>query len=61
MLPNQAMTPLFEAAAEATEEAIVNALLAAGTVTGADGITAHGLTAELLTEALAELRSEAPR
>jgi D-aminopeptidase len=61
MLPNQAMTPLFEAAAEATEEAIVNALLAAGTVTGADDITAHGLTGELLTEALAELRSEAPR
>ena len=55
MLPNPAMTPLFEAAAEATEEAIVNALLAAGTVTGADGITAHGLTPALLTEALLEL------
>jgi D-aminopeptidase len=55
MVPNDVMTPLFEAAAEATEEAIVNALLAAGTVTGADGITAHGLTPALLTEALLEL------
>jgi D-aminopeptidase len=55
MLPTARMTALFEAAAEATEEAIINALLAAGTVTGRDGVTAHGLTAELLTGALAEL------
>jgi D-aminopeptidase len=55
VLPNPAMTPLFEAAADATEEAIVNALLAAGTVTGADGVTAHGLTPELLGDALAVL------
>jgi D-aminopeptidase len=55
MLPSARMTALFEAAAEATEEAILNALLAAGTLTGPDGITAHGLTGALLTEALAEL------
>ena len=36
---------LFTAAVDATEEAIVNALLAAGTVTGANGVTAHGLDA----------------
>jgi D-aminopeptidase len=52
---NDAMTPLFEAAAEATEEAILNALLAAGTMTGRDGITAHGLEPELLRRALAEV------
>ena len=39
------MTPLFHAAAE---EAILNALLAAGDMTGRDGITAHDLTPELL-------------
>jgi D-aminopeptidase len=50
------MTPLFYAAAEATEEAILNALLAAGTVTGRDGITAQGLTPDLLLGALDEAR-----
>ena len=55
-IPNEAMTPLFYAAAEATEEAIVNALLAAGTVTGRDGVTAHGLTPDLLLGALDEAR-----
>ena len=44
---------LFQAAVEATEEAIVNALLAAGTMTGADGITAHGLEGERVVEIMA--------
>ncbi len=57
MVPSERMTPLFYAAAEATEEAILNALLAAGTVTGRDGITAHGLTPDLLLGALDEARS----
>ena len=56
MLPNERMTPLFHAAAEATEAAIVNALLAAGTVTGRDGVTARGLEPELLVSALDEAR-----
>ena len=51
------MTALFDAAAEATEEAILNALLAAETMTGRDGITAYGLDPELLLRALSELRS----
>jgi D-aminopeptidase len=59
MVTNEYMTPLFQAAAEATEEAILNALLAAGDMTGRDGITAHGLTPELLLGALEEAR--APR
>jgi D-aminopeptidase len=37
------MSPLFWAVIEATEEAIVNALVAARTMTGRDGITAHAL------------------
>ncbi|HEX2183809.1 MAG TPA: P1 family peptidase [Rubrobacteraceae bacterium] len=56
-IPGAAMTPLFYAAAEATEEAILNALLAAGTMTGRDGITAHGLAPDLLLGALDEARS----
>jgi D-aminopeptidase len=55
MLPDARMSPLFEAAAEATEEAILNSLLAAGTMTGRDGITAHGLDGEVLLAALDEL------
>ena len=57
MVTNEYMSQLFYAAAEATEEAILNALLAAGTVTGRDGITAHGLTADLLLGALDEARA----
>jgi D-aminopeptidase len=53
---NEYVTPLFYAAAEATEAAILNALLAAGDVTGRDGITAYGLTPELLLGALGEAR-----
>jgi D-aminopeptidase len=57
MVTNEHITPLFYAAAEATEEAILNALLAAGTVTGRDNITAHGLTPDLLLGALDEARA----
>jgi L-aminopeptidase/D-esterase-like protein len=37
MLPNGRMDPLFDATVQATEEAIVNAMLAAETMTGRDG------------------------
>jgi D-aminopeptidase len=43
-LPHDRLSPLFAAVAEATEEAILCALLAAGDMTGRDGITARGLT-----------------
>jgi D-aminopeptidase len=36
MLPNSGMNPLFEATVQATEEAIINALVAAETMTGVD-------------------------
>lgn len=42
-LPNGDLSPFFEATVDATEEAIVNALLAAETMTGIDGNTAHAL------------------
>ena len=46
------MDALFEAVIDATEEAILNALLAAETMTGRDGNTVHALPHELLLEAL---------
>ena len=52
MASNASMTALFDAAAEATEEAILNALLTATTVTGRDGLTAHRLDGELLLDAI---------
>jgi len=41
---------------EATEEAIVNALAAAETMTGKDGATPHRLDHDLLVEALRSAR-----
>jgi D-aminopeptidase len=48
MVVDEHINPLFEAVAEATEEAITNALLAGGTMAGRDGLTAHGLDPERL-------------
>jgi D-aminopeptidase len=50
MLPNEAMNPLFRAAAEACEEAIANSLTKAETMTGQDNLTAHALPLDLLVE-----------
>ena len=52
MLPNERMNGLFYGAIEATEEAIVNALLAAETMTGRGGATVHGLEPEMLAEVM---------
>jgi D-aminopeptidase len=50
MLPDEAMSDLFWGAIEATEEAICNALIAAQTMVGRDGVTAHALPHEALIE-----------
>ena len=55
MVPDTRLDPLFYAAIEATEAAIVHALLAAETMTGRGGATAHALTEERLLDALAQL------
>jgi D-aminopeptidase len=47
MLGNDSIDPLFYATIEATEEAIVNAMLQAETMTGKDGATAHRLDPDL--------------
>ena len=50
MVPNQGMTPLFEACADATEEAILNALCAATTTTGINGRVVHALPLDRVRE-----------
>ncbi len=51
-LPNDGIDPLFKAVVEATEESVVNALVAARTLTGADGYTYYGLPHEELRRLL---------
>ena len=51
-VPPERLDPLFYAVIEATEEAIVNSLLAAETMTGRGGATVHALEAGLLKEAM---------
>jgi D-aminopeptidase len=50
MISPDAMTPLFEACAEATEEAILNAMCMATTTTGINGRTVHALPLERLRQ-----------
>lgn len=50
MLRNSALDPLFAAAVGATEEAIVNALIAAETTTGVDGHKVYALPHKRLRE-----------
>jgi len=52
MLRNDRLDPLFAATVEATEEAIVNALVAAETMTGVDSHTAVALSHDRLREIL---------
>ncbi|HEV2904849.1 MAG TPA: P1 family peptidase [Pyrinomonadaceae bacterium] len=52
MLPNDRIDPLFGATIDATEEAVVNAMLAAHTMTGADGIRVFGLPGDRVVAAL---------
>ena len=52
MLSNGAMDPLFTATVQATEEAIVNAMVAAETMTGANGVTVRALPQDQLRRAL---------
>lgn len=52
MLSNERMNPLFDAVVEATEEAILNALTAAETMTGVDGHQVIGLPSDRLREVL---------
>lgn len=52
MMSNNAISPLFTATVQATEEAILNAMLAADTMTGANYLRVYGLPAERVVAAL---------
>ena len=52
MLSNRYITALFDAVVEATEEAILNALVAAETMTGRDGVTAYALDHDRLVQVM---------
>jgi L-aminopeptidase/D-esterase-like protein len=52
VVSNERISPLFSATVEATEEAIVNAMVGARTMTGIDGHTVIALPHEKLTEVL---------
>ncbi len=59
-LPNGDLTPIFDATVEATEEAIVNALVAADTMTGVNGNTAFALPIDQLQTLLKQYGRFAP-
>jgi D-aminopeptidase len=52
MLSDTGITPFYAAVIDATEEAILNAMLAAETMTGREGNTVYALEPELLSEVL---------
>ena len=52
MIPNDSINPFFTATIQATEEAILNAMLAAETMTGADGARVTALPHDRLLAAL---------
>jgi D-aminopeptidase len=57
MVPTDAIDPLFRATVDATEEAVVNAMLAAPAVTtGVDGYRVYGLPGPRLVEVLKKYR-----
>ena len=57
MLANRDINELFAATAEAVEEAILNALVAAETMTGFKGRTAHALPHDELVRVMRTYRA----
>lgn len=61
-LSNDAINPLFDATAEASEEAVINVLTAAHTITGRDGNTAYAMPLDQLAGVLEAFgRKRVPR
>ena len=52
MLPNDRISPIFQATAQATEAAITNALLAADTMTGADDVRVYAMPVDRMMAAM---------
>jgi L-aminopeptidase/D-esterase-like protein len=60
MVSNEAISPVFDATVQATEEAIINALVAAETMTGADNRRVERLPHDRLREVLRKYNRLAP-
>jgi len=60
MLPNDQINPLFLATVQGTEEAVVNAMIAAETMTGINGHTVRALPCDRLREVLKKYNRLAP-
>ncbi|MHB8410549.1 MAG: DmpA family aminopeptidase [Candidatus Acidiferrales bacterium] len=60
MMPNNHMDPLFEATVQSVEEAVVNAMVAAKTMTGVDNRTVEALPHDRLREVLKKYNRLAP-
>ena len=56
MLPNERLNPVFEAAVQATEEAIINAMVGAETMTGVQGHTVTALPHDRLARGASEVQ-----
>lgn len=52
MIPNERINPLFEATVQATEEAVVNAMIAAKTMMGINGNTVEAIPHDRLREVM---------
>ncbi len=52
MIPNDVMDPLFEATVQATEEAIINAMVAAETMTGVNDRSVMALPHDRMQQVL---------
>ncbi|HEX6285193.1 MAG TPA: P1 family peptidase [Pyrinomonadaceae bacterium] len=52
MLPNDSINPIFAATVQATEEAIINAIVAAETMVGANGNTVYAIPHDRLKEVM---------
>lgn len=52
MLPNDRINPIFAATVQATEEAIINAMVAAETMTGVNGNTVYAIPHDRLKEVM---------
>jgi L-aminopeptidase/D-esterase-like protein len=60
LFPDERITPLFEGTVQATEEAVVNAMLAAETMIGADDVKVYALPHDRLRDVLRKYHRLAP-
>jgi L-aminopeptidase/D-esterase-like protein len=60
MLPNDRINPIFMATVQATEEAIINAMVAAETMTGVNGNTVYAIPHDRLKEVMKKYNRLSP-